>query len=509
MVDPRGARDDHPGMERAHAALRTGLLILAAAVVLGSAARTAWITAAQLGQRTDLLLESTQYASIMALRRGLPLYGPETYADVPFTLTMYTPLYFALAAALPQAPGRPFLTGRLLSLASLLGAAALLFGVPRRPGARWLPALAAACFFLFWPVASHASYLRCDSLAVFLSAAAVTLVRRRTPRAVAAAALCCTLTLATKQSYVAPAAACLVNLALSDRRAARRFGLWFLGAGLAGALAATAAWGHGFWFSIVGATTTPLFPPGAKIMSDMLVHQPLFGVLTLLSLVAGALALRREGLGVLRRSPELPYAACSFVVATVTLAKIGSGSNYLIECMLAQLMWLVRAFGDAPAPARAPAARRVPLPAAALLVVLLAAALELATTDAHRDQLSFAQADPEAGEAYHANLRAGFRAAGHPDPLLLNLGPPRHSYGITTRPCLNDPFLFNLLWNTGRLGTGPLLEAIEARRFDVVLLRAAASEADALDTPYGEIARAVAARYRLRGQDAEHRYFVR
>ena len=490
-------------MARAHASLRTLFALLVAAVVVGSAVRAAWISGAQLRQRTDLLLESTQLASVLVLQRGQDLYGPETWADVPFTLTMYTPLYFLVVAALPQTPGRPFLTGRLVSLACLLGAAATLFGVPRRRGAWPLPLLAVACFLLLWPVTSHATYLRCDALAVFLSAAAVTLVRRRTPRAVAGAALCCVLTLATKQSYVAPSAAGLVFLLLADRGAARRFVAWGLGAGLAGLAAATAVWGEGFWFSTVGATTTPLHWPGVLVIPKLMLDQPLFAILTLLAALTAVSALRREGVGLLRRSPELTYAACSFLVAMLTLTKIGSGSNYVIEPMLAQLMWLVRAFGDE---------RLLPAPApraAAFLAVVLACALELATTTAHRDAVTFALEDPAAGEAYHARLRAGFAAAGYVDPLLLDLGPPRHAYGITSRACLNDPFLFNLLWNTGRLGTGPLLEAIEARRFDVVLLRAAASEADALDTPYGEIARAVAARYRLRGQDAEHRYFVR
>jgi hypothetical protein len=416
---------------------------------------------------------------------------------------MYTPLYFLVVAALPQVPGRPFLTGRLVSMACILGAAALLFCVPRRRGALALPVLAVACFFLVWPITNHASYLRCDSLALLLSAAAVTLVRRRTPRAVRGAALCCVLALATKQSYLAPAATGLIYLALADRAAARRFLLWLAGAGLLFVATATAVWGEGFWFCTVGATTTPLFPPGSQVMFLLMLDQPLYGLLTLLTVLTGAAALRREGLGALRTSPELIYAACAFVLATVTLAKIGSGANYLIEFVLAQLMWLVRAFGDARlAPASAPVR-------AAFAAVALACALELATTSAHRDEVTFALEEPESVDAYHARLRAGFAAAGLDDPLLLNLGPARYSYGVTSRPCLNDPFLFNLLWNTGRLSTRPLVDAIEARTFDVIMLRPAEFDAAAMSTPYGDVARAVSAHYRLRGQDSVHRYFVR
>ncbi|HTE05848.1 MAG TPA: hypothetical protein VK824_06610, partial [Planctomycetota bacterium] len=449
------------------------------------------------------------------------------YADVPFTLTMYTPLYFHIVAALPAAPDAPFLAGRLVSLVSMLGAAALLFAVPRRRAGTWLPALAAACFLLVWIVGQYAAAMRIDALAVALSACGVTLARRRTPRAVAGAALCCLLALATKQSHVAAAVACVTWLALQDRPLAARFAAWLAGGLLLGAGAASLLWGRGFWFSTVTATMDSPQWWSVPAVWGAVLQQPLFAVLCALAALTAAARVRRDGVRGALRSLELCYAVLATLLSSLALAKTGSSAIYFIEPALALLLWLLAAWADVPAseppahgagaprgaPAVPAAARAAPMGArvrgAAFGAVAVAVALELATSASHRGRITLAAADPQADRAFAAGMRAALEREAPGRPLVLNLGPPHFAYYAAQDTCLNDSFLYTLLWTTGRLGPEPLVAAIEARRFDVVLLSSLVDAAPEPPPPWDRIVRTVRERYVLRGRDPVYQCYGR
>ena len=98
------------------------LLILAAAL-----SRLLPVAAEQLGTPFGLAYESPNLASIHAIQSGKRIYDPDLYLRPPYTLTMYTPLYLYLVAALPASEEHPFLTGRIVALVA---------GVSRRQDGR-------------------------------------------------------------------------------------------------------------------------------------------------------------------------------------------------------------------------------------------------------------------------------------------------------------------------------------------------------------------------------------
>ena len=255
-------------------------LVLAGLVLV----RLVGVIAAQLVVPFDLVFETPTLSVVQFLKTGGDPYSPEAYAQLPFVTTVYTPLYSLLASLLPMPDANPFVSARLLSLCAMLGAAASLLGAGG--GRRLIPWLAFACFFSFWPVVSNTAFAKSDPLALCLSAWAVVAVAhsRGSAARVVLAALLCSLAIATKQSYVAAPAACLLYLAMSDTRGAWVFALSFSVVSLAMAGAASWIWGQGFWFSVLVSPRNPVLASNAWAVSGDMLRQPLFGFLACVSL---------------------------------------------------------------------------------------------------------------------------------------------------------------------------------------------------------------------------------
>ena len=486
---------------------RRAFVLLAVAVTAASLLRLAGVALVQLAWPFDIGNETAQLCSIRVLQRGLPLYAPSTYADDPFVLTMYTPLYHALVAWLPAAAGRPFMTGRLVSMAAMLVAAAAVLAVGSRRG-RLAPALLAfGGFFLLWPALVHTAYLRNDGLALALSAWAVVLVDRRGSEALVLAAVLSALAVATKQSYVAAALGCGIYLLLTDRRAAWLYLAVLVASLAAGAWAATRAWGHGFWFSTLVAPSAGAFSGLPEAVLEA-ARQPIFLLLVALSLWADVTVLRGEGLAALRRSPYALYAIATLVVLGVTVGKAGANELCLLEFAFAHLLWLVSLSGrDAPVFGRAAGV-------VASLAIALVAALELTTPTAKWTTLAYGAGPSEQRAAYYDAARAGLAARGVVGGRVLDLGLPCDALGVADDVALNDAFLYRLLWQRGLLDPQALVDAVRRRAFDLVMLPAALpmpppAAPGASDAPLLAVARAVAERYEPAGRDAAYAWFIR
>ena len=478
--------------------------LLAWLIVLGAAVRFACIVAPELAQPFDLLRESPLLATVKVIQAGGNPYSASVYADIPFTLTMYAPLYFYAIAALPEPAGAPFLAGRLISLVAMLVAIALLFTAPRRAGP-WLPALGASAFLLVGPVSEHAAIVRMDPLALAFSAAAVALVRRRTARAVTGASICALLAVATKQSTLAGALAGMLWLALCDRALALRFAAWFFGGLLLGLGAALLLWGPGFWFSTVVATMDPPQYANIPLAWGGMLRQPLFAVLVLLGAITVVARFRRVGVRGAFGSLELCYLFIAMSLATLTLVKNGSSYIYFLEPCFAAVLWLIASW-EAPGEATAAFPRRART--LGFLALVLAAGLELATSPSHWSKICAASRDPSADGRFALSVRDRLRRDGHPDPAVLNLGPPRYGYRFADNVSLNDYYAYDLMWKTGRLSVEPLLEAIRGRRFDLVLLTSVV-ERDEPGDAWERLQQEIRANYRLRGTDLIYSYFER
>jgi hypothetical protein len=473
------------------------------ALLAVSAVRFGIVVAGQLAWPLDLEFETLQLRTVRVIESGLNPYGPETYADLPFVFSVYTPLYHLLVAALPEVAGRPFLVGRLLALSAMLAVAASLFVVDGRRTKPGLAAFACGWFLLLWPVTGHSAYMRHEPLGLLCSAAALLLLARGGRRAAAGAAVCCLLALGFKQSYVAPLLAGLLYLPLARRFGELRvFGGVLVGLGAAGAAAATWLWGPGFWYCTTAGTVDVWSGAQFALAWAEMARQPAFVALLVLAALV-ALAVARRGAAALKESPYPVFVLVALVLLLATVGKVGSHTLYFYELILALLMGLVFELGRAE-----PLPRWAPLAGVALLAL---AVQDVATTGARRAILAWPDPVTEVGRAWAADARAGLDQRVLEHPLALNLGPLRAVGSIVDDFCVNDALLYDRLFRTGRLSPEPLLAAVRRQAFDVVLVasqRPVPPPAGA-DDPMSAVLTAVDESYRLLGRDMVLQYFVR
>jgi len=466
-------------------------------------ARFAVVVAGQLAWPLDLEFETLQLRTVRVIESGRNPYGAETYADLPFVFSVYTPLYHLLVAALPEVAGRPFLVGRLVALGAMLLVAGSLFLVDGRRTRPGLAAFACGWLLLLWPVAGHSAYMRQEPLGLLASSAAVLLLARGGTRAAAGAAVCSLLALGFKQSCLAPLLAGLLYLSLARRLAELRVFLAVLaGLGGAAALVATWVWGRGFWFCTTAGTVDAW--SGAQLAHAWaeMARQPAFVALLAAAVLVAALAARR-GAAALRDSPYPAFALVSLLLLLASVGKAGSHILYFFDLILALPMWLVFELG-----------RASPLPRPAALAGLLVLALavhDVATTGRRRNILAWPDPVTEPGLEYAEHARAGLAERGLEHPLVLNLGPLRAVGSITDDFCVNDALLYDRLFRTGRLSPEPLLAAVRRRAFDLVLIasKQPVPPPAGADDPMSRVVAAVDEEYRLIGSDLVLQYFVR
>jgi hypothetical protein len=496
----RAARRAWEGTADTAGATRTNRigLLLAALVALAGLARLVDVAVGQLSSPYDLMYESPNLATIRLVDSGRSPYDPAVYAGGPFILTPYTPLYFYALAALPEVAARPFLVGRLASLLCAAICAAVLALHARRVSAALL---AVGLFALSWTVATYATYLRMDLPALALSALSLLALLRPTPRRVTLAALLAVLAVATKQSYVAALVAGGLHLLLRDRRLALRFGAVAAGSIIALAMLATGLWGHGFWELILVLRTNPVTLETFRAQAQLAVASPVFDLLLLAALVSGALALRRQGLEVLRRSPVPLYLLISAAVLVGTMGKQGSSTSYFLELALALPLWLTTESVRETAPAAARGAFFV------LLVACIG--LDLRAGCQPGWPIGFEPNTEEIAGPYYAIVRERLRREGLPAPRLLNLGPARFGYGIADEVCMSDVSTYDQLYEQGALDPRPLEEAIRAREYDVVLVTSFATPENMAGRPLKAAIQLVRDNYRPMWSDPVGTFYRR
>jgi hypothetical protein len=476
-----------------------------AGLVALAALRLTEVSTWHLSAPFDLALERPGANTILLLQQGVPIYSPATYDAPPFNLTIYTPAYHYLVAVLPAGES-PFTTGRVVSTAFMLLAAATLFLAASGMAGR-IAALGAAGFFLCLPaVTSYVMVARQDPMALFLSALAVGLVARSTARPIVlAAALAAVLAILTKQSYVAAAATCVAYLLWRDRKAGWTFLATLLAGGCVAAAGAQWAWGSGFWWSVV-VGPSQRFDWNQYSLWGILLAQRSYAALTLVLLgvgLPGALAVRRGGRP---SSPFSLYLPASVAVLLLTMGKQGSWLNYFLEPTLAGLGYLVTRL-DRLGPASLRGGR---LGVACLLGFALFVA-DFVTVPVSQYAFSTPERNAARGAFFRSLDTELSRLPGRTERLLFSpalFANPSLSLG---RPLfLNDSYLYTLLWADAKLTIEPLLAAIRRRHFDVVLL----PPDEDLDRPRfafpgGTPAfyRAVAERYRL-AATGSYQYWV-
>ena len=482
--------------ERASAGV---LWAAALALAAASLSRLLPVVAAQLSAPFDLISEGPHLCTVQAIARGNDIYDPRSFLDLPFFMTPYAPLYHAIVAALPQRAENPFFTGRVVAMACMaLAAAALPFAAGAR--GRAVGILAAAVFFLIRPVTGTTAYLRSDGLAVCCAVWAVVVVWRTTSRRGAAAAgVLCALAVAAKQSYLAPALAGFVWLALEQRH---RLAALLAGGTVAGAvlaLAATVYWGLHFWIAMtIPVTDYPRDIPAFFLHWRMMFVQPLFLLLLALALLlAVAPRPRRQRL---LATPFFVYALLAWTLQTWVTTGIGAENHDLVEPILATCLWITVAS------ARGMAAPHLDWRwGLGLTALALATALELT----NRDPATYSATTP-AKSARYVEARTAMRAAlavhGLDHGTMLNLKNSQVVHDYAGDFVLNDVWMYiTVLWNTRPETVDRLVAAIEAERFDGIFVGPGVLSAahDVGPSPWARIIHAVFAHYQVAFRGSE------
>lgn len=367
----------------------------------------------------------------------------------PFVHLNYPPVFPALVWPFFHFFGPSLLVPRLLSILATFGILAVVYGLVRQVvGSRALAAAAAGVALGPWFLQTWAPMARVDMLAIFFSLAGLLAFVRGARLAVVFPLFW--LAFFTKQNALLAPAAVLVSLAASGSgrgfaRAALGFALPL--AALFGIL--VAATGGNAYRHLVTYTASASYNWGDVIPAYWTLVRtgwPLFAII-----LAAAVRAPRK----LTAAPARPIvlywilSLCSLV----TVAKEGSGRNYLIEPWLATVLLAVVALPIAAGGIERPA----PLAAGALL---LAAAVGH-YSGFHR--LPAAIENPDEAFAFQRLWDAVRETEG---PILSeNLAP----LVLHRKPILVEPFGLLVLKRAGRLRTRTLVRDCEAHAFALVV----------------------------------------
>ncbi len=441
------------------------LVALAALVVAGLAAwRAVPVSRDQLAAPFDIQYETPNLRTIELVRAGRSPYAPEVYAQPPFWITLYTPLYHGVVASLPADASNPYFTGRAVGLAcTLIAALAMAWAGRASP---WSALLLVGAFFLVRPVTQNAALLKNDTLGLACSMLAV-LAAWRAPRStiwLAVSATLSVLAIASKQSFLAAPAAITAFLCLRDRRSSLVFAGIAGAIGLAALATARLTWGPGFTFSVFRALQNPMLWRQFSEQWSPMLRQPVFLALCALCAVGLVCALVRERRAAFASSPFALYVLTSSAVLLATVGKLGSNANYFLEPSLAACAWLAWS-----ARGHFETALRGMAICAGALALCAASALEVRI--AQRPEYSVA--GHVAKELFHDSLEdlaAKIRAQPVPTPRILNLTYAGLAYPLPGEILISDPFLYFLLWNSHKLSSQPVTELLRRRAVDGVLV---------------------------------------
>lgn len=400
----------------------------------------------------------------MRLARFENIYRADLSAP-PFVITNYPPLFVMLQAPLTALLGPAFWYGRLISLLSTLAGAVFIALMLRALTSDWLPSIVGGATFLVIPyVLAWAPLNRVDPLALALSMAALFVIVRWPDRGWSLVVTAALLIAAvyTRQSYglAAPMAAFFWLLGRSPRRRALTLAGMVGGVGMGLFLVLNLLTRGGFYFNIVTANANEFqMPTLTRYIGLTLMYLPLLPAMILLfvGLVAG---LRIEAGWLV-----IPY-LIGATASGVTIGKIGSNVNYLIELsaavglMIGLILAALRQWR-----ARQPAGiRRVAVGGIAALITLALAGqtwmLMRAPGSYHRTILQ------QTGQALENKVLLKIIQETN-GPVLTD----QHMglLALARRPIYYQPFEMKQLASAGVWDQTPFLQSLEGREYPAIL----------------------------------------
>ena len=389
-------------------------------------------------------IEGMRLAEMQHLRQGIPIYAPASAER--FDATIYGPLFYLVGSRLID-PAKPaYLPLRLLAALGTLGCSVAAGWLALRISGRSLAAALAPLIFLSYGFVSfYGTSARADSWALFLTFCGVLAAHHfRGNAKILFAAPCFLLSLFYKQQFVAAPAAIFLFLILE-----RRFRL-------AGAFAAVMASG--------AAVLLPLFQFVIFRGQDFFLHffrynllpfswlqfkgaLIIFGLLFLVPILVGL-----ESLRVHRDKFLACYLACAVGFALLGVGKVGSDTNYFLECVFILSVLFAALL-----------ARRIAEPARAtelLVLLVVAAALALMFSPSTPSRRDF-ERDRAVQDYFRANFPPGTRALSYYAGDMIRAG---------LELPVSDLFQYNWLIRAGTLDDRGVVTQLEKHHYGVVVV---------------------------------------
>lgn len=388
------------------------------------------------------------------LSQGQNIY-PADLSAPPYTVANYPPLYVLALTPFVGDPAAAFTAGRIISVVAAVLTAVFLALITHTLSKNRLAAIVTGVIFLAVPfVVYWSSLLRIDLLALLFSMAGLwLLVRWPASRwALIGGGLLLVAAIYTRQSYAlaAPLAAFVWLWTQQGRRRALELAALVVGVSLLLFLLLTLLTGSGFFLHIIRANVNPF---RWTTVGNWLLQ--VGGTMPLL--VLGALLVAIFGY---KRLPGWPllvaYLLGSFLSA-LTIGKVGSNANYLLElsAALSLLAGALLAWRQVNAPWQ--------YVVALVLCTLQVGWLMRGTMDRYVDgDLTLRRGDTEMLLALEAQLKDVA------DPILVD-----EYMGLLTRNGRSlylQPFEMTQLANAGVWDQTPLLEDLKAQTFPLVLI---------------------------------------
>ncbi len=250
----------------------------------------------------------------------------------PYTIANYPPLYMLVLAPFAQLFGPAFWYGRLISWLSMVAAALLVGAIVHALTCDRVAALLSGLFLLTIPYVSYwAPLYRVDALALALSLGGLYVVVRWPDRrwGVYGAALLLIAAVFTRQSYglAAPLAAFAWLLARRPRWRAFVLAGAVVGTGLGLFVLLNQVTGGGFWFNIITANVNEFQLDRLRdYLQELWMLMPFAVTGTVVFVLAGWR---------IRGWPLIAPYGVGAALAGLTIGKIGSNVNYLLEFSVA------------------------------------------------------------------------------------------------------------------------------------------------------------------------------
>jgi hypothetical protein len=239
---------------------------------------------------------------VRSLLDGVPPYAMSRFAEPPFVVLHYTPLYYLFVAPLMAATGALFAAGRMVSIVFTLATAAAACAITRRATGSRQAGLAAALVWLsFYQVAFWGTVQRVDAPGIFFEGIGLlaALKARESGKGPWAALPWFIAAWCVKQVMVVGLIATAIDLALRDRKRGVLFGAAGFGAIAAIFLALNAASHGAFWrATVLGTVSAHADPPWVIVSNAELFFASPWNMLSFVVAGAGAVALRDRLLGI-------------------------------------------------------------------------------------------------------------------------------------------------------------------------------------------------------------------